>query len=111
MWKAVTLVALCCVAVYAAPQKRFFIPGFEGSVFDTEILKCDVQLLLDTLGSAPTEAACEGECQHLITGGSIFSYGCPLICHSFEHLVATLHETPAPGETRVCGGKATTPAA
>ena len=48
---------------------------------DLSNLKCDIQLMLDVLGSDPTEAACEDECHKLLTQGHVLNYGCPLVCH------------------------------
>jgi len=50
---------------------------------DLDTLKCDVQIMLDVLGSDPSEAACETECHKLISEGTVVTYGCPLICHAY----------------------------
>ncbi|WAQ94847.1 hypothetical protein MAR_007318, partial [Mya arenaria] len=47
---------------------------------DLTVLKCDVQLILDVVGSHPTEQACEAECYKVIQEGHFLNYGCPLVC-------------------------------
>lgn len=47
---------------------------------DMQVLKCDVQLMLDVIGADPTEAACEAECHKLIQEGHYLNYACPLVC-------------------------------
>ena len=49
---------------------------------DYTSLKADLQIMLDQLGSDPTEAACEAECHNLLTQGHVLNYGCPLVCHA-----------------------------
>ena len=49
---------------------------------DYTSLKADLQIMLDQLGSDPTEAACEAECHKLLTQGHVLNYGCPLVCHA-----------------------------
>lgn len=49
---------------------------------DLSSLKCDVQIILDVVGSDPTEAACEQECHKLVSEGNVLNYGCPLVCHA-----------------------------
>ena len=50
---------------------------------DLDTLKCDMQLMLDVLGSDPGEQACEAECHKLLQEGHTLNYGCPLICHGY----------------------------
>ena len=50
---------------------------------DLDSLKCDVQIILDVVGSDPTEAACENECHKVVQDGNVLNYGCPLICHAY----------------------------
>ncbi|KAH3775616.1 uncharacterized protein LOC127843936 [Dreissena polymorpha] len=104
------LLVLCVIpVVLCAPQERFIenLGLHIGNSFDLATLKCDVQLLIDVLGSDPTEAACEAECHKLITDGTIFSYGCPLICHALQNLAHYFHETPHPGQASTCGNATT----
>ncbi|XP_060561621.1 uncharacterized protein LOC132721350 [Ruditapes philippinarum] len=108
------LVCLLVPVVLAAPledSKRFIIGGFTiDSLFDLNTLKCDVQIMLDVLGSDPTEQACEKECHVLIKDG-LLDHSCPLICHAFQNLAGYFHETPKPGDQHAhCGGQALTTA-
>ncbi|XP_053392490.1 uncharacterized protein LOC123562749 isoform X2 [Mercenaria mercenaria] len=103
------LLALCLLpVVLCAPldQKRFIIPGLNiSSIFDLDTLKCDVQILLDVVGTDPAEQACETECHKLITDGNVLNHGCPLVCHSVQNLAHYFHETPKPGDASLpCGG-------
>ncbi|XP_060552285.1 uncharacterized protein LOC132713652 [Ruditapes philippinarum] len=103
------LLLLCLLpVVLAAPQdsKRFIFGSLQvDSLFDLDSLKCDVQIILDVVGSDPTEAACEGECHKLVQDGNVLNYGCPLICHAIQNLAHYFHETPKPGDqTQPCGG-------
>lgn len=47
---------------------------------DMQMLKCDVQLMLDVIGSDPSEQACEDECHKIIQEGHYLNYACPLVC-------------------------------
>ena len=47
---------------------------------DIQTLNCDVQLMLDVLGTDPKEAACEAECHTLIQEGHYLNNACPLVC-------------------------------
>ena len=51
-------------------------------VVDTSNLKTDLQIMLDVLGSDPTETACEAECHKILQQGHVLNYGCPLVCHA-----------------------------
>ncbi|XP_053392491.1 uncharacterized protein LOC123562747 [Mercenaria mercenaria] len=108
------LLVLCLLPVVlcsplSQDQKRFFIPGFDiNSLFDLDTLKCDVQKLLDVVGSDPTEQACETECHHMLNEGTLLDHGCPLVCHSVQNLALYFHETPKPGDASLpCGGLVT----
>ena len=48
---------------------------------DFNTLKNDIQIMLDVLGSDPTEQSCEAECHNLLQNGHILNYGCPVVCH------------------------------
>ena len=48
---------------------------------DLPSLQKDLQVMVDVLGSDPTEMACEAECHKVLTQGHVLNYGCPLICH------------------------------
>ncbi|KAL4222234.1 hypothetical protein ACF0H5_018271 [Mactra antiquata] len=100
------LLAFLIPVVFAAPKERFIIGPLQvDSLFDLDALKCDVQIILDVVGSDPTEAACELECHRLITEGSVLDHGCPLVCHAIQNLATYFHETPKPGEAnQTCGG-------
>ncbi|KAH3775598.1 uncharacterized protein LOC127844256 [Dreissena polymorpha] len=103
--------------VAAAPHDRFsgerpdrFIQQLGlniSNLFNLEVLKCDVQIMLDVLGADPTEQACEAECHKLLQEGAVMTYGCPLVCHAFQNLAHYFHETPKPGQqNQACGGAA-----
>ncbi|XP_060552281.1 uncharacterized protein LOC132742399 [Ruditapes philippinarum] len=102
------LVCLLLPAALAAPSdtKRLLFGNFQiQNPFDVEMLKCDVQIMLDTLGTDPTEQACESECHKLLAEGNVMHFGCPLVCHGFQNLALYFHETPKPGEQHAhCGG-------
>ncbi|XP_053392492.1 uncharacterized protein LOC128555100 [Mercenaria mercenaria] len=108
------LLLLCLLpVVLCAPlikdQKRFLWTGFDiSSIFDLDTLKCDVQKLLDKVGSDPSEQACEDECYKLVQEGHYLAHGCPLVCHSVQNLAQYFHETPKPGDASLpCGGLVT----
>ncbi|XP_052761136.1 uncharacterized protein LOC128203395 [Mya arenaria] len=81
--------------VLGAPKTRFVLDSL-GSIFDQQILKCDVQLIIDVVGSHPTEQACEAECHKIIADGHFLNYGCPLVCLGLESFAHTLHLVPDP---------------
>ncbi|KAL4221961.1 hypothetical protein ACF0H5_018012 [Mactra antiquata] len=90
------ILAVCILpAIFAAPDKRFFIDTLTGgNAFDLQTLKCDVQIMLDVVGSDPTEKACEGECHNLLQEGHVLNFGCPLVCHAFQDLANWFHLVP-----------------
>merc|ERR1711860_263233 len=93
----ITIALICLIPiVMCAPQRKFIETlGLGGtSLFDLDTLKCDIQLMLDVLGTDPTEQACEAECHKLLQQGHILNYGCPLVCHGFQNLVHVWHVTP-----------------
>ncbi|XP_045163894.1 uncharacterized protein LOC123528229 [Mercenaria mercenaria] len=91
----VFILALCILpTVLSAPDKRFIEAIFGANAFDLTALKCDIQLMLDVIGSKPSELACEGECHNLLQEGHVLNFGCPLVCHGFETLAHTFHLTP-----------------
>ncbi|XP_052811997.1 uncharacterized protein LOC128239407 [Mya arenaria] len=103
------LLFVCIVPfVLCAPSEKRFIESLGiplGNIFDLATLRCDIQLMLDILGADPTEQACEAECHKLISEGTVFTYGCPLICHGFQNLAHYFHEKPQPGQANTtCGG-------
>jgi hypothetical protein len=61
------------------------------SLVDVEMLKCDVQIMLDTLGTDPTEQACESECHKLLAEGNVMHFGCPLVCHGYVVCITLTH--------------------
>merc|ERR1712179_358216 len=94
-------IAVLCVLplVLCAPQKKFIESlASIGSAFSLDVLKCDMQLMLDALGSDPSETACEDECHKLLAAG-----------HVFQNLLHMLHI--APGDSQCNNMVATTPAA
>ena len=48
---------------------------------NTTILKADIQIMLDVIGTDATEQACEQEGHKLFSQG-LLSHSVPLICHS-----------------------------
>lgn len=51
-------------------------------IVDLSTLKADLQIMVDVLGSDPTEVACEAECHKLLATGHVLNYGCPFVCHA-----------------------------
>ena len=47
---------------------------------DLQVLKCDVQMMLDAIGGDPTEAACEVECHNILQEGHVLNFACPIVC-------------------------------
>ncbi|KAL4222533.1 hypothetical protein ACF0H5_018572 [Mactra antiquata] len=77
---------------FAAPEKRFFLDSISGLI-STDVLKQDLQIMLDLLGSDPTEQACEAEAAKLL-GTGLIQHSVPLICHSFQALVNSFNLVP-----------------
>ncbi|XP_045168545.2 uncharacterized protein LOC123531550 [Mercenaria mercenaria] len=69
----------------AVPDKRFILDTLLNLV-DTTTIKKDLQIMLDTIGSDPTEQLCEQECHNIAQQG-LLDHACPLLCHSFQELV------------------------
>ncbi|CAG2213769.1 unnamed protein product [Mytilus edulis] len=72
---AFTLLLLLPV-VFSTPQKRLIFD----TLFQTDELKTLVDGIVGTLGTDPTEAACEAECHALIQADHLLQFGCPLAC-------------------------------
>ncbi|KAL4222535.1 hypothetical protein ACF0H5_018574 [Mactra antiquata] len=73
------------VLVFAAPEKRYILDSI-GNIISIEQLKQDLQIMLDLLGSDPTEQACEVEAAKLL-GDGLIQHSVPIICHSFQALI------------------------
>ena len=56
------------------------------SLFNTDAIKADLQLMVDQIGSDPTEQLCESEC-HTIVQHTVIDTGCPLFCHSLVSVI------------------------
>ncbi|XP_048754983.1 uncharacterized protein LOC125665983 [Ostrea edulis] len=72
------------------PSKRFLVD----SLLNNPEVSVIVDSLVGTLGSDPTEAACESQCTNVVHVDNVFHYLCPLICTSFQSLVQKIpHHT------------------
>ncbi|XP_045161329.1 uncharacterized protein LOC123526304 [Mercenaria mercenaria] len=89
------ILAMCILpAVLSAPDRRFIDFLFGANAFDLTTLKCDIQIMLDAIGTDPKEQLCEDECHNILQEGHVLNYGCPLVCHGFQTLAHTFHLTP-----------------
>ncbi|XP_062618567.1 uncharacterized protein LOC134280155 [Saccostrea cucullata] len=70
------------------PSKRFLVDTLLHNNPDVAVL---VNTLVQTLGSDPTEAACESKCTVVVHADNFMHYLCPLVCHSFQSLVQKIH--------------------
>ncbi|XP_062618569.1 uncharacterized protein LOC134280156 [Saccostrea cucullata] len=68
-------------------QKRFLID----SLLNNPEVSVIVNSLVSTLGSDPTEAACESQCTNIVHADNVMHFLCPLVCHSFQSLVQKVH--------------------
>ena len=59
-----------------------YCPLYTRISVDFSTLKADLQIMVDVLGSDPTETACEQECHKLLSSGHVLNYGCPFVCHA-----------------------------
>ncbi|XP_053373133.1 uncharacterized protein LOC123532217 [Mercenaria mercenaria] len=75
----------------AAPVKRFVLDTIL-SLVDADTFKADLQKMVDTLGSDPTEKACEQYGHTYLTG--LLDHSVPLICHGFQELVHHFQVVP-----------------
>ncbi|XP_052683985.1 uncharacterized protein LOC128164254 isoform X2 [Crassostrea angulata] len=68
-------------------HKRFLID----SLLNNPEVSVIVNSLVSTLGSDPTEAACESQCTNIVHADNVVHFLCPLVCHSFQSLVQKVH--------------------
>ncbi|XP_060551068.1 uncharacterized protein LOC132760638 isoform X7 [Ruditapes philippinarum] len=86
----------------ASAAKRFVLDTLLAAV-NTDTIKQDLQLMIDVVGSDPTEQACEQAGHKYLSG--LLDHSVPLICHSFQELVHHFHIVPAQTTTASAAGK------
>jgi hypothetical protein len=52
-------------------------------------VKCNLQKMVNVIGSDPTEAACEKEC-HLLIKDGLLNHSCPLFCHAYVNFYSIM---------------------
>jgi hypothetical protein len=61
-------------------KKKHVIVDFAVAAVNTDTIKQDLQLMIDVVGSDPTEQACEQAGHKYLSG--LLDHSVPLICHS-----------------------------
>ncbi|XP_022308690.1 uncharacterized protein LOC111114602 [Crassostrea virginica] len=73
--------------------------GAKRLVLDTFMNNPEINVLVTglvaTLGSDPTEQACESQCITMVHADNVLHHLCPFVCHSFQSLVQKVHLTPS----------------
>ncbi|XP_052246465.1 uncharacterized protein LOC127855120 isoform X1 [Dreissena polymorpha] len=91
--RCLLILAVAMTAVMAAPHERSIYDQLSHFV-SLDVLKQDLQLVLNVLGSDPTEQACEAEWHKLFSQGLV-THAASLVCHSFQALVNHFNLVPS----------------